>query len=143
MRFLIVAFGAGIAFAQASQALQLTQNENGQDLQEMSFVLRQTADIEQVTIDEAKRALTVVGTADRIATAVWLIQQLDIGPKAPFSNINEYRPLLSDDVVRVLYHTRAGSPQVTQEIVTTISLLTRIGQQPGRSKLYICNPLSA
>jgi len=98
-----------------------TQNENKQQLEEIATMLRATVDIKQVSIDDTERTVSVEGTAAQIAMADWLVRQMDLPGKGPFSGVHEYRPpATSDDVARVFELTNPETPQQLQEIVTLI-----------------------
>ncbi|MEX2263630.1 MAG: hypothetical protein WD696_16865 [Bryobacteraceae bacterium] len=138
MRFAIIAFAASVAFGQTSRVFPLTQNENSQALQEIATVLRVTADIQQVSIDNIKRTLAVEGTPEKIAMAEWLVHQMDLPTNGNFSGVHEYRPAAgSDDVLRVFYLTHASTPQERQEIATTIRSVADV------QRMFICSALGA
>jgi hypothetical protein len=138
MRFLIIAFAASLAFGQTNRIFQLTQDENKQELEEIATVLRATGNIQQVSIDELKKTVTVGGSAGQIAIADWLVHQMDLPANALLSGIHEYRPPAgSDDVVRVFYLTNASTPQELQEIVTTVRSVADI------PRVFIYNALNA
>jgi len=138
MRFVIIAFAASVAFGQTNQVFQLTQNENKQDLEEIATVLRATGNIQQVSVDHLKRTVAVEGTAAQIAMADWLVHQMDLPAKGPFSGVHEYRPpASSDDVVRVFYVRHAATPQDLQEIATTLRSVGDI------RRLFVYNALRA
>jgi hypothetical protein len=127
MRFMIMAFAISVAFGQTNRMFQLTQDENKQELEEIATVLRATGDVQQVSIDDIKRTVTVEGTAGQIAMADWLIHQMDLPANGPFSGVHEYRPPAgSNDIVRVFYLTHASTPQELQEIVTTVRSVTEV-----------------
>src|ERR1700729_3194815 len=75
MRFLIMAFALSAAFGQTNRIFPLTQDENKQELEEIATVLRGMGDIQQVSLDDIKRTLTIEGTAGQIAMAAWLAHQ--------------------------------------------------------------------
>jgi len=138
MRFLIMAFAVSVAFGQTNRIFQLTQDENKQELEEIATVLRATGDIQQVSIDDINRTVTVDGTAGQIAIADWLVRQMDLPANGPLSGVHEYRPPAgSDDVVRVFYLTHASTPQELQEIVTTVRSVADI------PRVFIYNALNA
>jgi hypothetical protein len=138
MRFAIVALAAVSAFGQTTKVFQLAQNENNQDLQEIATILRTTADIQQVSVDETARTVTV-NTADKqLAMADWIVHQLDLPGSGPNAGAHEYRPPAgADDVVRVFYVTHASTPQDLQEIVTTVRSVADV------RRLFVYNALKA
>jgi len=73
-------------------------------------VLRGTGDIQQVSLDDVKRTVTVEGAAGQIAMAAWLVRQMDLSPNGEFSGLHEYRPPAGNDgVVRMFYLTHAST----------------------------------
>ena len=127
MRFLIIALAASAAFGQTNREFQLTQEENQQELEEIATMLRVTADITQVSVDDTKGTVAVEGTAGQIAMADWLVRQMDQPADGPFSRVYEYRPPAgSDDVVRIFYLTQAAAPETRQEVITTIRTVVNI-----------------
>ena len=138
MRFVILAFAASAAFAQTSQVFQLTQKENQQQMEEIATVLRGTADIQQVSVDDLKGTVAVEGTAEQIAMADWLVHQMDQPAIGPFSRVYEYRPTAGgDDVVHVFYVSHAARPQELQEMVTAVRSVADI------RRVFVYNPLRA
>ena len=138
MRLLIMALAASVAFGQTNRTFQLTQNENKQDLAEISMMLRATADIRQLSEDDLTRTITAGGTAGQIALAAWLVRQMDLPAAGPFSGVNEYRLApASDDFVRVFYLTHASTPQQRQEILTAVRSVADV------PRLFVYNARSA
>ncbi len=113
------------------RVFNFTQTEALQSLQEITTVIRSTADIRHAYLDAAQRSLTVRGTAGQIAIVEWLFYELDkppVGHQGQKAVMREYRVAGgSDDVVRVFYlaHTRAA--QDLQEVAT---LIRSIGDIP-------------
>lgn len=138
MRIILIAFAVSVSFAQTNQVFQLTQNQTQQGLQEIAVVLRGTGDIQQVSIDDLKGTLAVEGTPAQIATAAWLIHQMDLPANGPFSGVHEYRPpAATNDVVRVFYLSHGLKPQDIQEIVTAVRSVADI------QRLRVYNALNA
>jgi hypothetical protein len=138
MRFLILALAASAAFGQANQVFRLTQNEDRQSLDEIAAVLQRTTDIQQVSTDDLKATVAVEGSAGQIAMADWLVHQMDLPAKGPFSAVHEYRPPTGgDDVVRVFYFGHAARPQELQEIAVALRSVADI------QRLSVYNPLRA
>ena len=98
MRFLIMALALSAAFWQTNRIFQVTQDENKQELEEIATVLRGTGDIQQVSLDDIKRTLTVEGTAGQIAMADWLVRQMDLPANGEFSGPCQYRPPAGGDI---------------------------------------------
>jgi hypothetical protein len=100
-----------------NRVFHLTQNETPAQIRELATTIRAVGGIDQVLADDTQRTVTVQGTAVQVATAAWLVQELD-GP-LPGSAPQQYVPAGTSDVVRVFF-THAATPQSLQEIVTTI-----------------------
>jgi type II secretory pathway component GspD/PulD (secretin) len=139
MRIILIALTVSVSFAQTNQVFQLTQNQTKQALQEIAVVLRGTGDIQQVSIDDLKGTLAVEGTPAQIATAAWLIHQMDLPANGPLSGVHEYRPPAAgnNDVVRVFYLSHVLKPQDIQEIVTAVRSVADI------QRLRVYNALNA
>jgi len=138
MRFVILALAASAAFGQANQVFRLTQNQDRQSLDEIATVLQRTTDIQQVSIDDLKATVAVEGSAGQIAMADWLVHQMDLPAKGPFSGTHEYRPPAGgDDVARVFYVGHAAKPQELQEIAVALRSVADI------RRLSVYNPLRA
>ena len=121
MRFLTIALAASVAFGQTTRVFRLTQNESKQDMEEIATVLRDTADAQQVSIDENVRSVAIEGSVTQVAMADWLLHQIDLPANGQFSGVHEYRPAAGgDDLVRVVYVSRASTPEQLQGIVSAV-----------------------
>lgn len=127
--FAMAALFASLASGQPStdqsvdRVLHFTHAETAQSLQEMGTVIRSTAEIRQLSVDSAQRALSLRGSAGQVALADWLFRELDrpANGQAPtqHSATREYRmPGNDDDVVRVFYPAHAATLQGLQEMAT-------------------------
>jgi hypothetical protein len=84
----------------------------------------------------ATTAIALRGTADQIAIAEWLFNDLDKGSQNP--GAHELRlPGGGDDVLRVFYLTHARTSQQLQEIATQVRSMAEI------RRLFIYNAPSA
>src|SRR5438552_12246127 len=59
------------------RVLYLTNGETPQNLEEIATTIRSVGDIRQVSVDAEKATVTVRGTANQIAFAEWLVNELD------------------------------------------------------------------
>jgi type II secretory pathway component GspD/PulD (secretin) len=122
MRLKSVAFAAIFfaSFAHAQQTFDFTNRPSPKGLQEIATVLRTVADIQNLSVDSAAATLTVNGTPDELATAGWIIHQLD--QPAPVTSAQYVMPGKSDDVIRVFHlnHISPDTPQQIQEILTVL-----------------------
>ncbi len=137
MRFLALALVCAAARGQTTRVLQLTQNESPRDLQEIAGVLRAGANISQVSVDDGTRRVTVNGTDAQIATAGWLVQQLDLPSNAAPSGVYEHPAPGGGEVVRVFYVTHASTPRQLQGIAVTVRVVADIGP------MFVYNALRA
>ena len=126
MRLKSVAFAAVsfASFAYAQQTFDFTNKPSPKGLQEVATVLRTVADIQNLSIDSAAATVTVNGTPDEIATAGWIIHQLD--QAAPANSAQYVMPGKSDDVMRV-FHLNHISPDTPQQIQEILTILRTVG----------------
>lgn len=128
MRLKTVAFATIFfaSFAHAQQTFDFTNKPSPQGLQEVATVLRTVANIQNLSVDTAAATVTVNGTPDDLATAGWIIHQLD--QAAPQNSAQYVMPGKSDDVIRVFHlsHISPGTPQEIQEILTTLRTVADI-----------------
>jgi hypothetical protein len=132
--FVISALFASLASGQTpaqpnlDRVLYFAHTETTQNMQEIATMIRTTADIRQMKVDEAQRSLTLQGTGEQIALAGWLFSQIDqpaSGQPAPATL--EYRlPGSGDNVVRLLYLTHNQTVQEFQEIATSARTITNM-----------------
>jgi hypothetical protein len=142
--FASAAFGQAPGEQSMDRVFHFTHNQTAQGFQEIATVMRTVAGIRQLSVVAAPRVLTLRGTADQIALAEWLFNELDKPatwiPVQQVQNsiVHEYRvPGNSDDVVRVFYLTHAETPQGLQEIVTAIRTVTDL------QRVFTCNATKA
>lgn len=122
MRLTSVTFAAIFfaAFANAQQTFDFTNKPSPKGLQEVATVLRTVANIQNLSIDSAAATITVTATPDDLATAGWIIHQLD--QAVPANSAQYVMPGKSDDVMRVFHlnHISPDTPQQIQEILTVL-----------------------
>jgi type II secretory pathway component GspD/PulD (secretin) len=108
------------SFAHAQTTFDFTNKPSPKGLQEVATVLRTVGDIKGLTIDSAAATITVTGTPDELATAGWIIHQLD--QPVPVNSAQYVMPGKSDDVIQVFHlnHVSPGTPQQIQEILTIL-----------------------
>jgi hypothetical protein len=106
-------------------------------LQEMATLVRSIADIRRVFTNNAASAIVMRGTADQIALAGWLLDELDKAPDAErryqHSAAYEYRePGSAADSVRVFYL----KPEVTVQNLQEAAVMVRTTTQVRRLFTY-------
>jgi hypothetical protein len=110
--------------ATQSTTINLANGETAQDLQAIVLTLSSIGGIQQASVDSAKTAIVVGGTADQLAFAKWLINELDkpaAGPLPVNSAAHEYKlPGSADDVVRVFYFAPSETQRGIQEVMSSI-----------------------
>ena len=128
------AFGQPAADRGVDRVLYYTNAKTVQDIQEIATLVRALADVPQVNADTEQRSLSLHGTADQIALAEWLLQELDQPlPAQPAAQQNEpprkheYRIAGSGEpLVRVFYLPHAQTLQELQEAATLIRSIGEI-----------------
>lgn len=103
-----------------------------QQFQEIATAVSATTDIRRLFTYYAPRAVAVRGTADQVAMAAWLFNEMDKPALAPTPAqrsqslaSQEYRlPTGTENVVRVFYLPHLATIQEFQELVTLVRSLT-------------------
>jgi hypothetical protein len=133
-----IALCASLASGQTSTELnqdrtfRFTHTESTQQLQEIATLIRSIGDIRNLSIDDEQKAMTVHGTADEIALAGWLFNELDRPgnqqpPQGQSGTLVEFHvPGTGDNVVRVFYLPYAKTVQEFQEAATLVRNITNI-----------------
>src|ERR1035438_644917 len=86
MRIVIIAFAASVAFGQTTRVFRLTQNESKQELEEIATVLREAAEVQQVSIDEMVSSVAVVGSSNQgMGTAETVKKAVELAKKKLYS----------------------------------------------------------
>ena len=102
-----------------------THAETPQEIQELAVVVRSIYGVFRLFTFSATRAIALRGTADQIAIAEWLFNDLDKQSQNP--GTHEYRlPGGGDDVVRVFYLMHAATAQRLQQIATEVRSMAEI-----------------
>ena len=84
--FAVAACGQQPVEQALDRTLRFTHTQSGQDLQEIANAVRGVAGIRDLSIDLAQRAFILRGTADQIALAEWVVNELDeAGGRQPSS----------------------------------------------------------
>lgn len=120
------------AWTQASeqtQVLALAHIESGSGMQEFVNTLHAIVEIRDVTTDAAARTVTVSTTADRIALASLLLNELDRPEGTHPAAFAVYDSVLQDPrnpTVKVLYAPHVTTPQQIQEMVNAVRSLAEV-----------------
>ena len=99
------------------------------NLQELTNLLRSTSDMQRVFPYNTLKVLVARGSADQMALADWLVQQLDRppGPPSPDPGTREIRVTNTIvNTVRVFYLTHDQSPQDIQAIVNQVRATAKV-----------------
>ena len=138
IRFVISAVFACVAWGQtpAGQGVQkvfsFTYTDTPRGMQEILNTMRAITEVQQATVDNAARTMTLGGTANQLALAGWLLPQLDRPSQPPAQpsqspSTLEYRLAGSADAVaRVFYLTHTPTPQGMQEIINSIRSILEV-----------------
>ena len=136
--FAIIAVFAAASFGQApgestlDRVFYLTHTETPQNLQEVANIIRSMTDIQQASVDQAKRGLALHGTPGQLVVAEWLLNEIDRPvsgqPATSLSQIpimHDFRDARGhDEVVRVFNIANPGTPRNFQEITNLIREIT-------------------
>jgi hypothetical protein len=126
-----VSLSASTAFTQTPAAqdvertFRFTYARTPQALEQMRGLIRSTADIREVSIDAAQKALRVRAPAASADFAEWLFHELDQPPHTESApSTREYRlPGSTDDVARVFRLADARTAQDLQELMTLLRMM--------------------
>lgn len=123
---LLVGLFALVAWGQTSdKVFYFAHVETPEALQEVAIVVRAVGDLRDVSLDVAKRSLTVKGTAEQIALAGWLTADMDNPGSAPSKRDYPFNDPKAP-LAQVVYLSRVDNPQDLQEIVNAIRSITDI-----------------
>jgi hypothetical protein len=132
-------FGQPATPADVERVFHFTNSGTIQDLQEIATTIRSIGEIRQVSLDTTLRDFTVHGTAEQIALAQWLFNELDksvdrfVQP-GPHSASSEFRLSTSgDNVVRLFYVPNAATVRDLQEVATMMRSMGEI------RRVFTCN----
>lgn len=101
------------------RVLYLTRNRTIQEFQEIATLIRSIGDIRYLFTFAPHLAMLVRGTADQIALAAWLAEQLDV--PEPNAGQHEYRMTASpDDVVRLFYLNPGDTVSRLQQLAVQV-----------------------
>ena len=137
--FAAAAFGQSVTPADAERVFHFSNSGTLQDLQEMATTIRSIADIRQAALDPALRDFTVHGTAEQIALAQGMFNELDKSLErpvqaGPHSVSPEFRLSTSgDNVVRLFYVPNAATARDLQEVATMMRAMGEI------RRVFTCN----
>jgi hypothetical protein len=126
-----------------ARVLELANAQTPQDLQEIVTLIRSVADIQRLFIYNRRRAIALRATAERVALAAWLVNELDkpTDQQAAAEDgaaPHEYRLSSgADSLVRVFYLARFPAPEHRLKVVTQVRANT------GIRRLFIYNALGA
>jgi len=130
---LTLAVSASVMLAQApaeqtlDRVLHFTRADSPPRYQEMATVIRSVGEIRQVSVDPGQRTFSLKGTADQVALAEWLFNQLDRSVSEQTTTAQEYRfPGTAENVVRVFYLSHDPTPERLQDISIVIRSIAEI-----------------
>jgi hypothetical protein len=114
-----------------TQVFYLANTPTVRDFQELATLMRTIAEIRRVFTYNTPRALAVRGTADQLAFANWLFNELDQpvhGGQGHESTIYTYPVVGRDDgtTARVFYLQHAATEQEFQQIATAVRATVKI-----------------
>lgn len=123
---LLVGLFAFAAWGQTSdKVFYFAHLESPQAMQEVTNMVRIIGDMRDVSLDVAKRSLTVKGTADQIAAASWLTAEMDQPGSAPGTRDLPFNDAKAP-LAQVVYLSHVDNPRDLQEIVNGVRSVTDI-----------------
>jgi len=133
LRFALAALVACAAAAQPSarpatvSTFTLYYTDTAQEVEEMAGAVRAIADMPQAAPEADGRSLSLGGTADQIALAEWLLNQLD-QPASPRhdSTAHDYTAAARDPAVRVFHFAHVTATLDYEEMVTAIHVVSNV-----------------
>jgi len=128
MRNTLVVFGlltASLASAQNSIVLTFAHTEGEQNMQEIATAVRVVADIKDVYVDTAAKALKLASGPDQLKLAEWMFALLD-APDPASAARREYQATGEENIVHLYYLKTPATAQEFQEVVTAIRTVADI-----------------
>ncbi|MGB7760695.1 MAG: hypothetical protein WBL61_12755 [Bryobacteraceae bacterium] len=117
----------------AVRVIRLAHIETRQDLQEIANAMRMIADVRKIPADVVQGALVMRGTADQMALAEWLVDELDqpAGGKSSAAlsqdpAADEFQVPGSDQIVHVFHFADSTTAQQFVEIAAQARLALKI-----------------
>jgi hypothetical protein len=122
-RYASCALFAWMAFGQTStdKTFYLSHTDT-HGLQQIANVVRGTGDIRDLSVDEAKSAIAVHGTAEQISMAGWLVSELDKipAPATGFATHDYPETISGGDLMHVYFMSGPQTPSDLQEISNAV-----------------------
>lgn len=125
--FAWVAFGQTSAPSTTDKTFYLAHTDT-HGLQQMANLVRGTGDIRDVSVDEAKAAIAVHGTAEQVSIAGWLIGELDQVPAVAASSATHVYPgaIGGGQLIHLYFLTGPQTPSDLQEITNSVRSLADV-----------------
>ena len=96
--------------AELKRVLSFAQADTPQTMQEVANTLRAVANIQQLSVDNTKKTLTIDTSPAQADLGEWIFKLLD--STSPSSASSEYTvPGNTDDVVRVFFVSKKNGPE--------------------------------
>ena len=129
LRFASCALFAWVAFGQTptDKTFYLSHTDT-RELQQIANVVRTIGDPRDVSVDEAKAAITAHGTPEQISIAAWLVGELDQVPAvAASSTTHTYSGTISvGQVVHLYFLAGPQTPPALQEVLNSVRAIADI-----------------
>ena len=123
-----------------ARIFDLVNPQDTKDLQEISTLVRNVADVQRLFIYRQRRALAARSTTERIALAAWLVNELDRPADAAAAGAAGHEFRLTNDpenVVRVFYFAKPESREALGKV------LNQVRESTGTRRLFPYDPLGA
>jgi hypothetical protein len=122
--------------AELKRLLTFAHDDTHQTIQDMANTLRAVANIQQLSVDNTRRTLTIATSPAQADLGEWIFKLLD--STSPPSGSSEYTvPGNSDDVVRVFFMSHTNGPRELQETVNALRSIVEV------QRIVAFNPVKA
>jgi type II secretory pathway component GspD/PulD (secretin) len=113
-----------------------------QNFQDVVTALRTVAEVQEISVDNAARSLTVSASADKMALAEWLFHELDqpagaVQGAATHEYAQQIETPSGPEVVKVFYLANAKTRQALNDDLTGVRTVTDV------PRLFVYSPLEA
>ncbi len=136
MRFAVILLLVSVAYGQQIKVFQFTHEQSPSDLDEFATVLRGIVGIQQLSVDNAARTLTVNAPDRMIRMASWLVQHLDVRADAEQPSLpGEYTSSAGDIVFPFMAVARTSDE--LQKIAAAVRTMAEMQQ------VFVCESLKA
>lgn len=122
----VTLLAASAALAQEAVKLTFEHTDGDKNMQEVATLVRTIADIQDASVDLARKTLTLNSTPEQIKLAQWIFDQFDAPDTASSAKREFQMPGDGDNLVQLYFVKNAARAQDFQEIATTVRTVADI-----------------